>query len=64
MRALYFLRFPLLIFLTGYLIRFIGTLFKIRHWPNADELITAGSLIAGCAIVFGITKIIFMKKPE
>jgi hypothetical protein len=64
MKALYFLRFPLLIFLIGYLIRFIGALFKIRYWPSADELITMGTLIAGLGIVFGIIKIILMKKTE
>ena len=64
MRGLYFLRSPILIFLIGYLIRFLGALFKIRHWPSADELITMGTLIAGLGIVFGIIKIILMKKPE
>jgi len=64
MKALYFLRFPLLIFLMGYLIRFTGALIKIRHWPYGDELITAGSLIAGLAIVLAIIKIVLMRKPE
>lgn len=64
MKALYYLRIPLLIFLIGFLIRFVGALFKIRHWPSADEMITIGSLIAGCGIVFGIIKILLIKKPE
>jgi hypothetical protein len=64
MKALYFLKFPLIIFLIGFLIRFVGALFKIRHWPYADEMITIGSFIAGCGIVFGIIKILLIKKPE
>ncbi len=63
MQALWFLRWPLIVFLLGFLIRFAGTLFKIRHWPMADDLIMVGSIICGVAIVFGIIKIFFMNKP-
>lgn len=63
MTGLYFLRWPLIIFLIGYVIEITGALFKIRHWPGADEAITVGSIICITAIVFGITKIAFMKKP-
>lgn len=63
MQALWFLRWPLIVFLAGFLLNFTGSLFKIRHWPGADELITTGSFICGVAIVFGIVKIVFMKKP-
>jgi len=64
MAWLYFLKWPLIIFLIGYLIKIAGALFKIRHWPGADEMITIGSIICISAIVFGITKIAFMKKPQ
>jgi hypothetical protein len=64
MKGLWFLRWPVIIFLTGFLIRFTGVLFKIRHWPSADEMITIGSLICGIALVFGIIKVAFMKKPQ
>jgi hypothetical protein len=64
MKGLWFLRWPVIIFLTGFLIRFTGVLFKIRHWPSADEKITIGSLICGIALVFGIIKVAFMKKPQ
>ena len=64
MKGVWFLKWPLIIFLTGFLIRFIGVLFKIRHWPMGDELITIGSLIGGAGIIFAIIKIAFMKKPN
>ncbi|TMI63028.1 MAG: gliding motility protein GldL [Bacteroidetes bacterium] len=64
MNGLYYLRWPLIIFLIGFLIRFTGILFKIRHWPSADEMITIGSIICGIGIVFGIIKIAVVKKPE
>ena len=63
MRGLWFLKWPLIVFLIGFLIRFIGALFKIRHWPGADELITYGSLIGAIGIIYAIIKIALMKKP-
>ena len=64
MSGVWFLKWPLIIFLFGFLIRFTGILFKIRHWPMADEYITAGSIICGAANVFAIIKIAFVKKPN
>ena len=62
MSGLWFLRWPAIIFLVGFMIRFIGALFKIRHWPSADELITLGSIIGVIGIVYAIIKIAVMKK--
>ena len=64
MKSLYYLKWPLIVFLLGFLTRFIGVLFKLRHWPGADELITIGSIICGIAIVFGIIKIAVIKKSD
>ena len=64
MKGVWFLKWPLIIFLLGFLVRFIGILFKIRHWPMADEYITIGSIICGIAIVFAIIKLAFLKKPN
>ena len=64
MKGIYFLKWPLIIFLLGYMTRFIGALFKIGHWPSADELITIGSLIAALGILFAIIKLIFIKKSR
>jgi len=64
MQALYYLRTPFIIFLTGQLFHFAGALFKIRHWPYGDELILAGSLFTFTAIIYGIIKIASLKKPQ
>ena len=63
MSGVWFLKWPLIIFLVGFFVRFAGVLFKIRHWPWADEFITIGSVVCGVGIVFAIIKIAFMKKP-
>ena len=64
MTGLYFLRWPLIFFLLGLGIRFIGALFKIRHWPLADELLTAGTIISVAAILFAIIKLLLLKKQQ
>jgi len=56
-------KWPLVLFLLGFLIQFTGALFKIRHWPMADEMITIGYVFCGIAIVFAIIKVARMKKP-
>jgi len=58
-------KWPLALFLLGFLIQFTGALFKIRHWPMADEMITAGDYIfCAIAIVVAIIKIVIMKKGK
>lgn len=57
-------KWPIVILLLGVLTQFTGALFKIRHWPMADELITIGYGICAIAIVFAIVKIALMKKSE
>ena len=64
MSGVWFLKWPLVIFLLGFFIRFIGALCKVRHWPMGDELITIGSFIGGAGIIFAIIKIAFMKKTN
>lgn len=64
MKNLYFFKYPLAVFMTGFLVQFVGGLFKIRHWPNADELITIGIIIGGAGICWGIIKLLLLKKPE
>ena len=64
MTGLYFLRWPLVFFLLGVGIRFIGALFKIRHWPLADELLAAGTIISVAAILFTIIKLLLLKKQQ
>jgi hypothetical protein len=62
MRSLYYLKWPLVIFVSGYITRVIGALFKIRHWPYADLLLTIGSVIMVSGLVFLAVKLIVYKK--
>jgi gliding motility-associated GldL-like protein len=64
MQALYYLKTPFIIFLIGQLFHFAGALFKIRHWPYGDELITAGGLFTFTAIIYAIIKIAALKKHQ
>ena len=57
-------KWPLILFLFGYFTQLTGALFKIRHWPMADEIITLGYVFEATAIVFAIIKIVLMKKSE
>lgn len=59
---LYDFKWPLAVLLFGVLIQFTGALFKIRHWPMADELITIGYGLCGIALVFAIIKVVLLKK--
>jgi len=62
MNQLYYFKWPLIILLIGIGIRFIGVLWKIRHWPNADELLTLGTSICIAAFLFSIVKLLLVKK--
>ena len=64
MYGVWFLKWPLIIFLPGFLVRFAGLFFKIRHWPMADELVMIGTIICSIAIVFAIIKVASVKKPN
>jgi len=64
MKALYYLKWPFFIFFVGLLINIVGALFKIRHWPGADEILTLGSIAQAAAISTAIIKIVSIKKPE
>jgi hypothetical protein len=64
MKALHFLKWPLILLLVGYLLFLIGNFSKGRHWVLADEFIVAGYLMITIAIVWTIIKFIFLKPPE
>ena len=64
MKALHFLKWPLILLLVGYLLFLIGNFSKGRHWVLADEFIVAGYLMITIAIVWTIIKFIFLKQPE
>lgn len=62
MTVLQYLKWPFIIFLFGYLARFVGGLWKIRHWPMADEILTIGFIVCMIGIVFAIVKLLAIKK--
>jgi len=64
MKALHFLKWPLIFLLIGYLSFLIGNLSKGRHWVLADEFIIVGYLIIIISVVWTIIKFIFLKPPE
>jgi hypothetical protein len=64
MSRLSFFRWPLILFLVGLGMRLIGVLFNIRHWPDADELITIGTIAGAAAILFAIIKLLLLKKQQ
>ncbi len=64
MKALYFLKWPVIIFLLGYLALQTGALLKIRHWPGADETITISYFVIAVAIIMALVKISSIRKPE
>lgn len=64
MRALHFLRWPLILLLAGYLAFLFGSFSQGRHWPLAEKFIVAGYAMIVVAIVWIIIKFIFLKPPE
>lgn len=64
MKALHFLKWPLILLLAGYLAFLIGNFSKGRRWILADEFIVGGYLMIIIAVVWTIMKFIFLKPPE
>jgi hypothetical protein len=63
MKRLYFFKWPLTVFLLGYLIQIIGALLKIRYWPGADEMLTLGMITISAGLLFALIKLFILKKP-
>ena len=59
-----FYKWPFILFVTGLLIRFLGMLLKIRHWPMADEFLLAGLLVSAAGIVYAIIKVLLVKDQQ
>jgi hypothetical protein len=64
MKALHFLKWPLIFLLIGYLSFLIGNFSKSRHGVLAGEFIIGGYLIIIIAVVWMIIKFIFLKPPQ
>ena len=63
MKALHFLRWPLILLLVGYLAFLVGNFSKGRRWELAEGFIAFGYLIIIVALVWTIMKFIFLKPP-
>ena len=64
MKALHFLRWPLILLLAGYLIFLIGNFSKSSHGSLSEVFISVGYSMIGIAIVWIIIKFILLKAPE
>jgi hypothetical protein len=64
MKALHFLKWPLIVLLIGYLSFLIGNFSRGRHWVLAGGFIVVGYFMIIVAIVWTIIKFIFLKPPE
>ena len=64
MKALHFLKWPLILLLAGYLAFLTGNFSKSRNWSLAEGFIIVGYLIIIIALVWTIIKFIFLKPPE
>lgn len=54
-------RYPLILFLTGFLVNLAGAWSKIMHFIFADILLIAGMMLQGIALLIAIY-ILFRKK--
>lgn len=62
--SLYFFKWPLVLLLVGFMIRVIGSMIKILHWLNADNILIAGTLLMVVSIAWLIIKLISFKKQS
>ena len=42
---------PLVLFLLGMVITIVGALFKLKHWPGANIMLTIGMLAEATALI-------------
>ncbi len=62
MKNFYYFKWPAILVCTGFIIRIIGAMMKILHWPNADESLMAGKVVIVIALFWFIIKFILLKK--
>jgi hypothetical protein len=64
MKALYFLRWSLVLLLLGVLIFRLGAFFRMRHLTFSMPFVICGYAMILAAIIWIILKISFLKNPE
>lgn len=62
--VLYPFKWPLIALLFGLLVRVIGAMIKILHWPGADLVLIAGTCLMATGIVWLMVKMISLKKES
>jgi len=62
MASLYYLKWPLVIIVLGFILKVIGALIKIRHWPYADEILTVSTGIIVAGLIYLSIKLIIQKR--
>ena len=64
MKAMHFLRWPLIVLLAGYLVFLVGSFSRNTHWFPAEGFVSVGYTLIVVAVVWIIIKFIFLKSPE
>ena len=64
MKALYFLKWPLVLLLLGVLLFRLGAFFRTSHLAFSAPFIICGYAMILAAIIWIILKISFLKNPE
>ncbi len=54
----------LIIFATGLIFDFIGALFKIMHWSNADTLLIIGTVLKISGLILFLYKLLTYPKTK
>ncbi|WP_452222467.1 GldL-related protein [Lacinutrix salivirga] len=54
----------LILFLIGFILVILGSLFKIQHWPYGSELLTLGMFLKVIAAIILIIKLIKYAKTK
>jgi hypothetical protein len=61
MNVLYKFKWPVIISVTGFLIRVIGAMMKILHWQDADQVLLIATAIIVAGLLFLIVKLVLVK---
>jgi len=64
MKALYFLKWPLILLLSGVLMFRVGAFLRTRHSAVSPPFVIFGYAMILAAIIWLILKISFLKNPE
>lgn len=62
--SLYILKWPLITLLFGFLLRTVGAMIKILHWPGADTILLIATVVMVLSILWLMIKIFLVKKQD